>query len=1177
MEFRGHATYQTARPLNQCREWMAYEAISDASEVVELRVLQAFTPTAEFARRLQRLSFCQSPGLRRLVEVQTDTEPPFLVVERSLGDVNSQDGPASNLPVSSSPRTMLKNDQIVSLFDGLSTLHRYGLTLGLISPQLIQVRTDGSLCLDAMLSWSQAESGSDDSELDVAQLASVLIELLQPQRTLNDPVLVVLRKAREHGADRSSTSAASAAGASSMLTAIFVANQIRVLLNVLAAPNVSQPTPGGEVEKTFVAQAAVAPSSRSVPDQLGRFQLYEPLGEGAVGAVYRAVDTTDGSEVAIKILNERLAQNAVTLRRFTKEARMLSRAESPYVARLIESNVDQGLHYLALEFVAGGTLTSLIRSGTTISETAAIKVVLDVAMGLSMAHRDSVFHRDIKPDNILLTRAGAAFLQQAGSVNDQSVNDQIVQLSEPVAKLSDFGLARAADQSESLDITHDGAILGTPLYMSPEQCRGLAADARSDVYSLGATLFHLLAGRPPFPGDTHVAVMNAHCHDPLPSLKQLRPSLSDACITVVEKCLARNPDARYFDADALLSDLQRLLHGEPTSILVHPAAPKSEGLDVVEYQFTCDLKSSPERLWPYVSNTDRINHSIGLASVTYTTRTHPERGVERFAEARIAGQKLAWQEHPYEWVEGRRLSVLREFSSGPFAWFMNIVELQPASGGGTRIVQTLRATPKNFVGKMVAKLEMARKAPRNFTRVYSQIDNYLQQGAAVADPFVSKTAISSIGRRRLQERSQVVGSQAGIDPAVMETLRQFLENASDLEIARIRPLVFAERFQLPANDVVKACLLGAKEGLLVHLWDILCPSCRIPADVQETLASLKDHAYCPACDLKYDLDFASSVELIFRAHPDIRSAETRVYCIGGPAFSAHVVAQIRLAPGEQFDLELALSEGVYRLRGPQLPFAVDLTVSAGRGATRLPLSLLRPPTPGTIPILRQGSQVISFDNNTSRDLQLRLERTAGRQQALTASAAATMPLFRELFPNEVLSPGQMVSIASITLLMVDLTNAEDLYASLGDGPAFGMIRKQLLRIDEIVRSHGGSVVRLIGEGAFCVFQTTTAALRAALELLQQDSTSPLKIRAAMDHGPAMVTTLNDRLDYFGAIVARARKLLELGNHAELIIPARLSFDPEIAQLLRDAGAREQLESLTVNTTTFPIKRIRLPK
>ncbi len=149
------------------------------------------------------------------------------------------------------------------------------------------------------------------------------------------------------------------------------------------------------VEKTFVAQAAVAPSSRSVPDQLGRFQLYEPLGEGAVGAVYRAVDTTDGSEVAIKILNERLAQNAVTLRRFTKEARMLSRAESPYVARLIESNVDQGLHYLALEFVAGGTLTSLIRSGTTISETAAIKVVLDVAMGLSMAHRDSVFHRDI--------------------------------------------------------------------------------------------------------------------------------------------------------------------------------------------------------------------------------------------------------------------------------------------------------------------------------------------------------------------------------------------------------------------------------------------------------------------------------------------------------------------------------------------------------------------------------------------------------------------------------------------------------------------------------------------------------------------------------------------------------------------------------------------------------------
>ena len=157
--------------------------------------------------------------------------------------------------------------------------------------------------------------------------------------------------------------------------------------------------------------------------------------------------------------------------------------------------------------------------------------------------------------------------------------------------------------------------------------------------------------------------------------------------------------------------------------------------------------------------------------------------------------------------------------------------------------------------------------------------------------------------------------------------------------------MFAERFQLPPKDVIDACLFAAKEGILTLLWDILCPSCRIPADVQETLATLKNHGYCPSCDLRYEIDFANSVELIFRSHPEIRTAETRTYCIGGPAFSAHVVAQTRLMPGERFEMELLLSEGSYRFRGPQLPFAVDMRVSAARGVTRFELPLLRPPCP----------------------------------------------------------------------------------------------------------------------------------------------------------------------------------------------------------------------------------------
>lgn len=1159
MEFRGNATYRTEHPLREARLWASFAAVSADGLPVEVRALHADEPAkSSLEQRLNILQSVRSLGILCPVEWQAKTAGSFVVVDRVSPATTTESRALATVQILG---------RIRSLFTGLSELHRNGLIAGNIQLSHIVGREDGSWSLDVMECWSEP-SQHDDPEEDVRQLCECCRELIRTLTgTLTDEHRILLTPD-------------SATLQQRLLTASFIANR----LPVEQPPFTGGQTHAGErdiavdrttvtaviparndADQTFVADITPSGTGFAVPETLGRFRIHERLGEGAVGAVYRGVDSTTGATVAIKILNDRTARNPSMIRRFTKEARMLSKADSPFVARLIDSNHDQGVHFLALEYLPGGTLSSVLRGQKRLSEKLALRLILDVARGLAVAHQESVFHRDIKPDNILLTARGARAvdgLQNAASIEQTSSELRwVISEGEPLAKLSDFGLARSLDQSESMAMTQDGAILGTPLYMSPEQCRGLVADARSDVYSLGATLFHLLAGRPPFSGESQVAVMNAHCSDPTPSLHQIFPELSDACCVVVEKCLQKNADARYVNGEALAADLERLLHGEPTSIAIHPAPPSTQGLGLFEHSFSCELRSSPEQLWPYVSHTDRVNHALGLSSVTYTTRRHPERGVERFAEARVAGQKLAWQEHPYEWIEGKRLSVLREFSSGPFLWFMNIVELQPISGGGSRLTQTLKAVPRNFAGRMLCRLELGRRTPRAFQKVYQQVDEFLQRGASPAtDAFGARIAMTAGERRRLEQRIQSVAS-AGTDPSVTETLRQFLENASDLEVARIRPLVFAERFQLSADEVIRACLLGAREGLLLHLWDILCPSCRIPADVQETLASLKDHAYCPACDLKYTVDFASSVELIFRAHPDVRPAETRTYCIGGPAFSAHVVAQIRLAPGERFDLPVALTEGTYRLRGPQLPFVIDLVVSAGRGASRAEFSMLRPPVPGTVPVFRAGQQVLVLHNTTGQDLQIRLERTAGRSQALTAAAASAMPLFRDLFPDDVLAPGQIVSITSVTLLMAELCTAESLYTSIGDGPAFGRIRTSLLEIEECVRSNGGAVVKIVGEGVLAVFQSTPAAVQAAVRVMKKSNVSELPLRTAIDHGPAMVTTLNDRLDYFGATVARTRRLLESASSGELLIPSRLALDEELQSILHESDARTSLRVL----------------
>ena len=1126
--------------------WSSFVASAGGESLVELRTLDADRVPGSDQRnelhRLQLLTIVEHASLRRIIDLVPGHAPPFVVVEQldlSIADDSDE----------------CHADVCHRLFDALACAHRFGVVAGPWSVADVRMRAAGDWILDLTQARTQPDdpgllppeqglnsvSYSADSAGDVYALSAILTACVQspsgPGVTDRRDLLQLLAR----GMSTSPDSRLTAEQMARELAALAASHRRQQeLLKQQSSQFAGTMIPDSSVENPFSSTLAESGSPAmlmQIPAQLGRFMLHERIGAGAAGTVYRATDCSNNAIVAIKILNATVAQSPLMLRRFTREAKLLAQVGSPFVARLVDANSDQGLHFLAIEFISGGTLSTVMQEVGRIEERKSLRLLLDAVNALTVAHQQSIIHRDIKPENILLTSAGQSFLdapQHAETAQNVVGADNTM----PLVKLSDFGLARCDSSSESMAVTQNGAILGTPLYMSPEQCRGMAADARSDIYAVGATLFHMLAGRPPFSGDNPVILMNAHCHDPLPSLLQLCPEISEGCMAVVEKCLAKNPDARYADAAALLADLERLLHGEPTSMVLHPATPVTHGLDVLEFQFSCDLTSSPGQLWPFISNTDRVNHALGLPTVSYTTRTDPARGVERFAESRIAGQKIVWQEHPYEWIEGRRLSVLREFSTGPFLWFMNIIEMQSISGGGTRVNQTLKVVPRNWFGGLLAKFTVGRNTPNSFRRVYHQIDDWLgrpENAKSSADAFGTTAAMTATGRTRLSERLKHL-TQRRIDPAVVETLRQFLEHASDPEVARIRPLVFAERFQLPPKDVIDACLFAAKEGILTLLWDILCPSCRIPADVHETLATLKDHGYCPSCDLRYEIDFAKSVELIFRSHPEIRTAETRTYCIGGPAFSAHVVAQTRLMPGERFQMELMLTEGSYRLRGPQLPFAVDLRVSVATGVTRFELPLLRAPLPNSVPTLRHGNQVLALFNNTTRELQVRLERTADRSMALTAAAAASISVFREMFPNEVLAPGQIVSVTNITLLMAEICGGHALYQSLGDGPAFGKIRTRLLQIDQTIKSHGGAIVKVVGDGVLATFQDSDSAIGAITALLTSaDETLPL--RMALHRSSALVTTLNDRLDYFGEALHLLRTMLQMAEANELLLTA----------------------------------------
>ncbi len=916
---------------------------------------------------------------------------------------------------------------------------------------------------------------------------------------------------------------------------------------------------------------SVGPSAVRTPERqtLGRFRLQDKLGEGGMGAVYRA-ENPRASTVAIKILGAAVANRPKALKRLLKEARLLSQVNNPFVANLLEVAEDDGVHYLVMEYVPGGNLRSRLETSGPLREPQAIAVMADVARALADAHARGIVHRDIKPENILL------------AVNEPQQFAPAARPTVPCVKLSDFGLARHLQQTESLNLTEAGALLGTPRYMAPEQFTGqFPVGPAADVYAMGVTLFELLAGRPPFESDDALQLAGMHCYEPPPPLQNLNPQASDGVVRIIDKALAKHPAAHQANAALFLADLESHLHGKPNATPLRPALPAARGQKIFAADFTWDLKSTPEQLWPYVSNTERLNQAVGLPSVVYTVAPDPERGLRRFGEFRLAGLKINWEEHPYEWIEGRRMGILREFTQGPFEWFVSTVELVPLPGG-TRLTHRVRIAPRGLLGRMVAALEAGAKARRGLGRVYRRIDAVLQGElgrAETVDPFREAEPPSQASRRRLAAALERVRNE-GVDAAVIDAIGEYLARAPAQELARIRPLELARRLGHDPDQVVSVCLHGAKHGLFVLMWDILCPSCRIAFEVKDTLRAIENHGHCEACNLDFELDFANSVELIFRPHAEIRSVDLGTYCIGGPEHAPHVVAQTRVQQGERVELELTLPEGQYKLRGPQLPHAMTLNVSARAGVASADIDLSQSTSPDQAFYLQPGRQVVATTNPFEREILLRLERTLPRQDVLSAARAATIGLFRKLYPGEVLSPGRLLNVAVATFLSTRLDHPAGMSASCSDVEAFGVLQEHMLRLDRLVRSCGGAVVKAFADGGLAVFNKSSAGLRAALDVKQtlgQDAASRgIELRAGLIAGPALAATINERLDYFGRTANLAGEIRHWGQPGELTLGPGMVDDPPTLALLREQGL--ELHSLTADrrTSELPAGTIVLP-
>jgi eukaryotic-like serine/threonine-protein kinase len=283
----------------------------------------------------------------------------------------------------------------------------------------------------------------------------------------------------------------------------------------------------------------------------GRYELVELIGRGGMSSVWKAHDRLLDRTIAIKLLHEQFTLDEEYVERFRREARSVAQLSHPNIVTVIDRGEDEGRQYIVFEYVDGENLKQLIERSGPLPVRDALLLTLQMARALGFAHERGLIHRDVKPQNVLLSEDGQP-------------------------KMTDFGIARSVDV-EGVTIT--GTVLGTSEYIAPEQARGQRVDALTDVYSLGVLLYELLAGRVPFQGESFVAIALRHVNEPAPSVLELRPDCPPRVGLAVERAMAKRPEQRFESMRELCAELEACLYEldssseEATMISRGPIAP----------------------------------------------------------------------------------------------------------------------------------------------------------------------------------------------------------------------------------------------------------------------------------------------------------------------------------------------------------------------------------------------------------------------------------------------------------------------------------------------------------------------------------------------------------------------------------------------------------------------------
>ncbi len=430
-------------------------------------------------------------------------------------------------------------------------------------------------------------------------------------------------------------------------------------------------------------------------------------------------------------------------------------------------------------------------------------------------------------------------------------------------------------------------------------------------------------------------------------------------------------------------------------------------------------------VWAAFSDTERINRLGGL-HLQFAFVPRGDGSSQRTGELRHLGMRVTWQEHPVVFTAPTHHLIERIYDSGPISRSQTELTLRERSDGGTDFVYEGRFWPKSRLFSPAIKLDVEITVRPKLDRAFQALFAALEHNAQFPDAAPPK--LSAAAEKKLQ-----AGLASVTEPGVADHLGEFVRTAPLSEQLRMQPLLLAKRWRLPEKAVVAGLLRAVRAGILQPRWDLLCPSCRLPADAAQTLSLRAGQSHCPACEVKYDASLADSVALSFRPASDLRDQAARIDCLSSPGRMPHIVSQRVVPPRGELEWTLPLLSGNYHVRS--WPALDQVALSVRPEVERRSATVLAGPLALGPPTLRLGAGQVTLRIRSKIDQPLKIvvERVQVAANTLTVGRILEWPEVASLLPADALEPGvQIAPFTGVLLAVRVLRGGERADAKVGE-------------------------------------------------------------------------------------------------------------------------------------------------